>query len=153
MGDLVIPEIETASTDPQDTNESPHKGQRGLRRLFNALFYSLAGLRIAFSHESAFRQEIAIAVVLIPTAFFVPVAAAERVLLIGTVLLVLIVELLNSSVEAAIDRIGFDTHRLSKRAKDLGSAAVFLTLVLLAITWALIAGPTLLSLMRATSPS
>jgi diacylglycerol kinase (ATP) len=148
----VTPEIETGSADPQDTHESPHKGQRGLRRLFNALFYSLSGLRIAFSHESAFRQEIAIAVVLIPIACFVQVAAAERILLIGTVLLLLIVELLNSSVEAAIDRIGFDTHRLSKRAKDLGSAAVFLTLMLLAITWALIAGPALLSLIRASSP-
>lgn len=153
MGNLVTPEIETAATDPQDTHESPHKGQRGLRRLFNALFYSLAGLRIAFSHESAFRQEIAIAVVLIPIACLVPVSAAERVLLIGTVLLVLIVELLNSSVEAAIDRIGFDTHRLSKRAKDLGSAAVFFTLMLLATTWALITGPTLLPLLRALTTS
>jgi diacylglycerol kinase (ATP) len=73
----------------------------------------------------------------------------KRVLLIGSVLLLLIVELLNSSVEAAIDRIGFDTHQLSKRAKDLGSAAVFLTLVLLATTWSLVAGTTLVSLLRA----
>ncbi len=131
-----------------DPLESPHKGQRGVRRLFNAFFYSLSGLRIAFDHESAFRQEIAIAVVLIPIACFLPVGAAERVLLIGSVLLLLIVELLNSSVEAAIDRIGLDTHRFSKRAKDLGSAAVFLTLVLLATTWGLVAGPELASLMR-----
>ena len=135
-----------------DTRESPHKGQRGLRRLFNAFFYSLSGLRIAFNHESAFRQEIAIAVVLIPLACFLSVGAAERILLIGSVVLVLIVELLNSSVEAAIDRIGLDTHRLSKRAKDLGSAAVFLSLVLLAITWGLIAGPTLVALVRAVIP-
>jgi diacylglycerol kinase (ATP) len=141
--------IEASTVDSPDTGESPHKGQRGLRRLFNAFFYSLSGLRVAFNHESAFRQEIAIAVVLIPLACFLPVGVAERILLIGTVLLLLIVELLNSSVEAAIDRIGFDTHRLSKRAKDLGSAAVFLTLVLLAITWGLIAGPMLVSLMRA----
>src|SRR5450432_223586 len=140
--------MDSPAVDPSDTGESPHKGQRGLRRLFNALFYSLSGLRIAFNHESAFRQEIAVAVVLIPLACFVPVGAAERILLIGAVLLLLIVELLNSSVEAAIDRIGFDTHRLSKRAKDLGSAAVFLTLLLLAITWALIAGPALASLIR-----
>ena len=131
-----------------DPLESPHKGQRGVRRLFNAFFYSLSGLRLAFDHESAFRQEIAIAVVLIPIACFLPVGAAERVLLIGSVLLLLIVELLNSSVEAAIDRIGLDTHRFSKRAKDLGSAAVFLTLVLLATTWGLVAGPELASLMR-----
>jgi len=119
-----------------------------VRRLFNAFFYSLSGLRLAFDHESAFRQEIAIAVVLIPIACFLPVAAAERVLLIGSVLLLLIVELLNSSVEAAIDRIGLDTHRFSKRAKDLGSAAVFLTLVLLATTWGLVAGPAIASLIR-----
>ena len=131
-----------------DPLESPHKGQRGVRRLFNAFFYSLSGLRLAFDHESAFRQEIAIAVVLIPIACFLPVGAAERVLLIGSVLLLLIVELLNSSVEAAIDRIGLDTHRFSKRAKDLGSAAVFLTLVLLATTWGLVAGPAIASLMR-----
>lgn len=131
--------------------ESPHKGQRGIRRLFNAFFYSLSGLRIAFSHESAFRQEMAIAVVLVPLACLVPVGAAERVLLIGSVFLLLIVELLNSSVEAAIDRIGFDTHRLSKRAKDLGSAAVFLALVLLATTWGLVAGPVLASLLRAAT--
>ena len=143
--------IEAPAVDATDTSESPHKGQRGLRRLFNALFYSLSGLRIAVNHESAFRQEIAIAVVLIPLACFVPVSAAERILLIGSVLLLLIVELLNSSVEAAIDRIGFDTHRLSKRAKDLGSAAVFLALLLLAVTWALIAGPTLVSLIRAAA--
>jgi diacylglycerol kinase (ATP) len=145
--------FESQAADPPDTRESPHKGRRGLRRLFNAFFYSLSGLRIAFNHESAFRQEIAIAVVLIPLACFVPVGVAERILLIGTVLLLLIVELLNSSVEAAIDRIGFDTHRLSKRAKDLGSAAVFLTLVLLAVTWGLIAGPTIVSLMRAAAAS
>jgi diacylglycerol kinase (ATP) len=144
-----VPKIASPTVNPPETLESPHKGQRGVRRLFNAFFYSLSGLRIAFDHESAFRQEIAIAVVLVPLACFVPVGAAERVLLIGSVLLLLIVELLNSSVEAAIDRIGFDTHRLSKRAKDLGSAAVFLTLTLLATTWCLIAGPALLTLLRA----
>lgn len=146
-----VSKIESPAVNAPDTLESPHKGQRGVRRLFNAFFYSLSGLRIAFYHESAFRQEIAIAVILIPLACFVPVSAAERILLIGSVLLLLIVELLNSSVEAAIDRIGLDTHRLSKRAKDLGSAAVFLTLVLLAITWGLIAGPTLVSLIRAAA--
>ena len=142
--------IEVPGAVLSDARESPHKGQRGLRRLFNAFFYSLSGLRIAFNHESAFRQEIAIAVVLIPLACFLTVGAAERILLIGSVLLVLIVELLNSSVEAAIDRIGLDTHRLSKRAKDLGSAAVFLSLVLLTITWGLVAGPTLAAMLRST---
>jgi len=132
-----------------ELDESPHKGQRGLRRLFNAFFYSLSGLRLAFRHESAFRQEVALAAVLIPLACAVSVGAVERVLLIASVLLVLVVELLNSSVEAAIDRIGLDTHRLSKRAKDLGSAAVLIALVVLAMVWLSLAGPELLRLMGA----
>jgi diacylglycerol kinase (ATP) len=127
--------------------ESPHKGQRGIRRIVNAFFYSLSGLALAFRHESAFRQEILLAIVLIPAACFLPASAIERVLLIGSVLLVLIVELLNSSVEAAVDRIGLDTHHLSKRAKDLGSAAVLLSLGVLLLTWLLLAGPVLLRLV------
>lgn len=127
-----------------DTAESPHKGRRGLRRLFNALLYSLSGLAMAFRHESAFRQEIALAAVLVPIACVLPVSPVERVLMVAAVLQVLIVELLNSSVEAAIDRIGFDTHRLSKRAKDLGSAAVLLALVVLGVVWGVLAGPLLL---------
>ena len=130
-----------------DTLESPHKGQRGIRRLVNALFYSLSGFSLAYRHESAFRQEVALAAVLIPIAFVLPLQPVERVLLIGAVLLVMIVELLNSSVEAAVDRIGFDTHRLSKRAKDLGSAAVLLALLALLLTWLLIAGPAIAVLL------
>lgn len=129
---------------PPETAESPHKGQRGLRRLFNALLYSLSGLQIAFRHESAFRQEIALAAVLIPIACLLPVSPLERVLMVAAVLQVLIVELLNSSIEAAIDRIGFDTHRLSKRAKDLGSAAVLLALLVLLVVWVVLAGPLLI---------
>lgn len=128
--------------------ESPHKGTRGLRRLFNALFYSLSGLKLAYRHESAFRQEIALALMLIPLACVLPVAAVERVLLIGSVLLVLVVELLNSSVEAAIDRIGLDTHRLSKRAKDLGSAAVLMALLGLATTWGVLGVPEMIARVR-----
>ena len=128
--------------------ESPHKGRRGLRRLVNALSYSLSGLRVAFHHESAFRQEIALAAVLIPLACLIDVSPAERALLCVSVLLVLLVELLNSSLEAAVDRIGLDTHRLSKRAKDLGSAAVLVALVMLATTWGLIALPVLLRFLR-----
>ena len=132
-----------------DTLESPHKGQRGLRRLINALFYSLSGLRLAYRHESAFRQEMVLAAVLVPLAFVLPVTNVERVLLIAAMLLVMVVELLNSSVEAAVDRIGFDTHRLSKRAKDLGSAAVLMTLMLLGTTWFLIGGPALMEIATA----
>lgn len=129
-----------------DLPESPHKGQRGAQRLLNAFFYSLSGLRLAFHHESAFRQEVALAAILLPLACVVHVSPAERVLLFGSVLFVLVVELLNSSVEAAIDRIGLDTHRLSKRAKDLGSAAVLIALVMLGITWVVIVGYPLLAL-------
>ena len=138
--------------DSHESLESPHKGQRGIRRLINALFFSLSGLALAYRHESAFRQEMALAAVLIPVACLLPVAAVERVLLIGSVMLVLIVELLNSSVEAAIDRIGFDTHRLSKRAKDLGSAAVLIALTALAMTWLLLAGPEVLRLFVRPRP-
>jgi diacylglycerol kinase (ATP) len=123
---------------PRDAAESPHKGHRGLRRLVNAFFFSLSGLALAFRHESAFRQEIALAAVLLPTALLLPVAPAEQVLLAGSVLLVLVVELLNSAIEAAVDRISLDRHSLSKRAKDIGSAAVFLSLVNVAIVWALV---------------
>lgn len=128
-------------------SESPHKGKRGLRRLVNAFFYSISGLVDAFRYESAFRQEIVLAIVLVPIACFIPVAPAHRVLLIASVLLVLVVELLNSSIEAAVDRIGFDTHRLSKRAKDLGSAAVLLALCVLVVTWGLLAVPVVMDLL------
>jgi diacylglycerol kinase (ATP) len=143
--------IADAMTSPADA-ENAHKGKRGLRRIVNAFFYSMSGLSLAYRHEDAFRQEILLAAILLPTALLLPVTPLERVLLIGTVLLVLIVELLNSSVEAAIDRIGPETHHLSKRAKDLGSAAVLLALVLLATAWLLIAGPILVDVLRAKGP-
>lgn len=131
-----------------DVAESPHKGRRGIRRLLNALLYSLSGLLLAFRHESAFRQEVALAAVLVPLASVLPVTMVERVLLICSVLLVLVVELLNSSIEAAVDRIGFDTHRLSKRAKDLGSAAVLVSLAGLLLVWLALAGPAMMEAAR-----
>lgn len=118
--------------------ESPHKGKTGLRRVWNALFYSLDGLRAAFRHENAFRQEVVLALALIPLALFLPASAVGKAMMIASVLLVLIVELLNSAVEAAIDRISLEQHRLSKRAKDIGSAAVMLALVNVLIVWALV---------------
>ena len=133
---------------PPDTIESSHKGKRGLRRIVNAFFYSMSGLKLAYVHESAFRQEILLAAVLLPVACLIAVAPVDRVMLIGTVLLVLIVELLNSSIEAAVDRSGLETHHLAKRAKDIGSAAVLLALILLAAAWLLIAGPALLALAQ-----
>jgi diacylglycerol kinase (ATP) len=121
--------------------ESPFKGKTGVIRIIHAFFNSLAGLRDAWRHESAFRQEVLLAVVLVPIACVAPVSPAERALLIASVLLVMIIELLNSSVEAAIDRISFDHHSLSKRAKDIGSAAVFVSLLLLAVVWGLVLPP------------
>jgi diacylglycerol kinase (ATP) len=111
----------------------------GLRRLVNATFFSLAGLRAAWRNEAAFRQECALAAVLTPAAFWVGQTAVERSLLIGTCWLVLVVELLNSAVEAVVDRVGTDHHKLSGRAKDLGSAAVFVSLALTTLVWGLIA--------------
>ena len=107
-------------------------------RVARALGYSLAGLRAAYKKESAFRQELILAVVLIPLGLWLGRNGVERALLIGAVVLVLIVELLNSAVEAAIDRIGSEQHNLSARAKDMGSAAVLIALLLLGATWLLV---------------
>ena len=114
---------------------NPFKGRTGLDRVFRATGYSLAGLRTAYRGESAFRQEAWLAVVLIPAAFWLGRSWVEIVMLAGSVALVLIVELLNSGIEAAIDRVSFELHDLSKRAKDLASAAVFLSLVLCGAIW------------------
>ena len=108
---------------------------RGLTRLFNAMGYSAKGLRAAWQHEEAFRQEALLGVVLMPLAFWVGGGPLDYALLIGSYLIVLITELLNSGIEALTDRIGVERHELSGRAKDLASAAVFLSLVLLAVIW------------------
>ena len=109
----------------------------GFRRLVNATFFSLAGLRAAWRNEAAFRQECVLVAILTPAAFWLGQTAVERALLIGSSWLVLIVELLNSAVEAVVDRVGTDHHKLSGRAKDLGSAAVFVSLALTALVWGL----------------
>lgn len=134
-----------ASAEVNNHDESPFKGNIGIKRVYYAFFNSWSGLGSAIRHESAFRQELTLALLLIPAALWLPVTPVERVLLIGSVLLVLIVELLNSSVEAAIDRISLERHRLSKRAKDLGSAAVLLALLLCVFTWVGLAGPHVLT--------
>ncbi len=118
--------------------ESPYKGRTGLERLIRAAHNSLAGLAEAVRHEDAFRQELLLAAVLVPLALWVGGNGFERALLVASVLLVLIVELLNSAVEATVDRISFDDHRLAKRAKDIGSAAGMLALATAAATWILI---------------
>lgn len=118
--------------------ESPFKGETGLRRVVSATRNSIAGLAEAVRYEDAFRQELLLAAILVPLAFVVGRTGVERALLIGAVLLVLIVELLNSAVEATVDRISFENHRLAKRAKDLGSAAVLVALLTAAATWLVI---------------
>ncbi|ASL42999.1 Diacylglycerol kinase [Burkholderia sp. AD24] len=128
---------------------NPYKGNRGLTRAWHAMKNSLAGFRVAIREESAFRQELTLAAILIPCGVLVPVEPVSRVLLLGSVLLVLIVELLNSSVEAAIDRISLERHELSRRAKDLGSAAVMVALGMCVMTWGLIVGPLVVHWIRA----
>ncbi len=130
---------ETSSQPPH--RESPFKGKTGLRRLWNAFFYTLDGLRAAYRHEDAFRQEVWLAAIMIPVAMFLPVANLGRAMMVASVLLVLIVELINSAIEAAIDRISLENHKLSKRAKDIGSAAVMIALINVIATWTLILIP------------
>ncbi len=111
------------------------KGATGVRRIWNAFFYSMKGLQAAWKHEAAFRQETLLLVILTPCAFWVGETPLEYGLLIGSLILVLIVELLNSAIEAIVDRIGLEQHELSGRAKDIGSAAVLLSLLLTGLIW------------------
>lgn len=114
-------------------------GNTGIRRIFRATLYSALGLSSAWKNEAAFRQELLLVVVLLPVAVWLGQTGLERAVLIGCLFIVLIVELLNSAIEAAIDRHGHELHELSGRAKDMGSAAVFMSLLLLAVVWGLIA--------------
>lgn len=115
---------------------NPYKGRTGIDRIQLALGYSLAGLRTAYTSESAFRQEVWLLIVATPLAFWLGQGWVQTALLLGSLVLVLIVELLNSGIEAAIDRVSFELHDLSKRAKDLASAAVLLSLLLSGGIWA-----------------
>lgn len=132
---------------PPGGGESPFKSHGGVRRVWNALRYSVRGLGSAWRLESAFRQELALATLLLPLALLLPLEPVPRLALIASVILVLIVELLNSGIEAAVDRISLDVHRLAGRAKDYGSAAVLLALGLCGLTWALLAGPVIWRLL------
>ncbi|MEW5966703.1 MAG: diacylglycerol kinase [Pseudomonadota bacterium] len=117
---------------------SPFKGKTGLQRVLNATRYSWAGLNAAFRHEDAFRQEVFLLVVLVPLALYLGDTGLERALMVASLLLVLIVELLNSAVEAAVDRISLEHHELIKRAKDMGSAAVMIALVNVVVVWGIV---------------
>lgn len=126
--------------DPGPGDSTALKGKRGLQRLMNATRYSIDGLAAAWKHEDAFRLELLLAAVLAPVAVLLPVTAVEKVLLVGSLLLVLIVELLNTAIEAAIDRDSLRIDPLAKRAKDYGSAAVMIVLLIAGMTWVTILG-------------
>lgn len=112
-------------------------GVTGIKRIINAFGYSMKGLRAAFKHESAFRQETALLIILLPIAFLLGQNIVDYSILIGSLMLVIIVELLNSAVEAVVDRVGDEHHKLAGRAKDIGSAAVFVALVNVGVIWSM----------------
>jgi diacylglycerol kinase (ATP) len=116
---------------------SPYKGKTGLVRIWNALFYSLDGLKAAFRHEDAFRQEFLLGAILLPLGLWLGETGVEKALLCAVVIMVWVVELLNSGIEAVVDKASPETHELAKRAKDMGSAAVLLSLVLAVLVWIL----------------
>ena len=111
-------------------------GATGLTRIFNAAGYSWLGLKAAYKHESAFRQELWLAIFMIPLGAYIGETLTAKAILITSVLFVLVVELLNSSIEAVVDRIGNEPHALSGRAKDMGSAAVMISLLMTGLIWA-----------------
>ncbi|WP_144630751.1 diacylglycerol kinase [Bordetella genomosp. 13] len=124
---------------PNTPQQSPYKSTGGLRRIINALRYSFQGLKAAIKYEAAFRQELALAILLVPAAFFLGRTTDEVFILIAAVILVLVVELLNSAVEALADALSVETHPLLGRAKDLGSAAVMLMLFFTVAVWVAVA--------------
>jgi diacylglycerol kinase (ATP) len=132
--------------DTYHIDQNPHKGNRGLVRAWHAAKNSWRGLVFAFKEESAFRQELSLFIVLTPIALVLPVTLFEKAVLVCSLVLVMAVELLNSSVEAAIDRISFEHHDLSKRAKDFGSAAVMLALLISFILWVCVCLPLFMKL-------
>lgn len=117
---------------------------QGIKRIVRATGFSMKGLAAAWKHEAAFRQELVLAIILLPIALLINVSIIEKLLLIMTIFIVLITELLNSAVEAVVDRVGSEHHALSGQAKDIASAAVFISLALCGITWAVILGNWLL---------
>lgn len=111
---------------------------KGLKRIVNAFFYSVQGIRACMKTEEAFRQEVILAAVLIPFGLWFGESAAEKIILAGSLILILIVEIVNTAIERAIDRISFERHELSKEAKDMGSAAVLLSIILAVLSWGII---------------
>ncbi len=112
-----------------------NQNAKGIKRLVNAVFFSISGFKAVWQHEEAFRQEVYLLIVATPLTFWLANTSVERVLMLGSVVLILLVELLNSAIEAIVDRIGLERHELSGRAKDIGSAAVMLACIWAAATW------------------
>ena len=133
-------------TEPELKSAEALKGKRGLRRLINATRYSWQGIRAGFENEAAFREECLLAIILIPLALLLPVTLLEKVILINSVLFLLLTEILNSALEAVVDRIGMEVHPLAGRAKDMGSAAVLFALIMGLVAWGSIALPAVFAL-------
>ncbi len=121
-----------------ESQDNTRKGKTSVARIWNAFLYSMEGISAAFKDETAFRQEVLLAVILIPTALLLPANGTGKALMLASVLLVLIVELINSAIEAVVDRISPEHHPLAKRAKDFGSAAVLLSLINVPLIWTLV---------------
>ena len=118
--------------------QSPYKGKTGISRIIKAFGYSAQGCISAWKYEDAFRMEVAVAMIAIPLALWLPVGNIRKALLVSSILLVMIVELVNSAIEATVDRISLDNHELAKRAKDIGSFAVLMSLINAAVIWVLV---------------
>lgn len=132
---------------PNENQTSEFKSRSGFRRIVAASRYSIEGLKLAWKTEYAFRQELLLSVPAVIVAIILPVSALEKLALVAVLVMLLVVELLNSAIEAVVDRISLERHPLSKNAKDMASAAVFLTLIFAIFTWAVIAGPVLVELL------
>ncbi|MFZ6759914.1 diacylglycerol kinase [Undibacterium sp. Ji50W] len=117
---------------------SEFKSKSGLRRIFSAFFYSIDGFRSAWKNEHAFRQELVLVIIGVIIALVLPVSAFEKLMMIAVLVLILVVELINSAIEAVVDRVSLERHTLSKNAKDFGSAAVLLTFLIAVATWVVI---------------
>jgi diacylglycerol kinase (ATP) len=122
----------------KQSSVSEFKSKSGIKRIFSAFFYSIAGFRAAWRHEHAFRQELMLAIIGSAIALLLPVSIFEKLMMICVLILVLIVELVNSAIEAVVDRISLEQHVLSKNAKDFGSAAVFLAIGMVLAVWGVV---------------
>jgi diacylglycerol kinase (ATP) len=147
------PESRVTRPAPRHMESSPAtahelKGKRGLPRLISAFRNSVAGFRHAYATEDAFRQELLALALAVPLSLLLPVTALEHLMLVLSMIFVLVVEILNTAIESTVDRIGFERHPLAGKAKDLGSSAVLLSLVMTGLCWAVIAGPVLVRWMR-----